>query len=64
MGIFDVNNHSNLSGFFSMNNKNLGAHFLLTWVTSIFKPIFDKAKSYKIIDNFPQSGPAFQECTE
>jgi hypothetical protein len=29
-----------------VKNKNLGAYFLLTWVTSISKPIFDEAKSY------------------
>ena len=51
--IFYVKNQLNLSNFFSMKNKNLGAHIL---VTSILEPlyylkscpIFDKtAKGYK-----------------
>ena len=51
--IFYVKNYLNLSDFFSLKNKNSGAHFLLNWffgnfdnkTTFLLKsgPIFDKA---------------------
>jgi hypothetical protein len=53
-----VNNHSNLSAFFSLRNKILVAHFL---VTSILKPVF-LLKSGPIFDQAVKLGKATRDA--